>query len=97
MERSSIGSFLWGLSISVNYKLRGNEHNIDLRLKVIGNLSDKNWRLSSKIVNETQRFLPEWFPDEFKMTRVFDNNDIRGTWVSYWEALYEFDSHVSSV
>lgn len=31
------------------------------------------------------------------MTRVFDNNDIRGTWVSYWEALYEFDSHVSSV
>ena len=59
MERSSIGSFLKGLSISVNYKLRGNEHNIDLRLKVIGNLSDKNWRLSSKIVNEPQRFLPE--------------------------------------
>ena len=59
MERSSIGSFLLGLSISVNYKLRGNEHNIDLRLKVTGNLSDKNWRLSSKIENETQRFLPE--------------------------------------
>ena len=59
MERSSIGSFLKGLSISVNYKLRGNEHNIDLRLKVAGNLSDKNWRLSSKIENETQRFLPE--------------------------------------
>ena len=59
MERSSIGSFLLGLLISVNYKLRGNEHNIDLRLKVTGNLSDKNWRLSSKIENETQRFLPE--------------------------------------
>ena len=59
MERSSIGSFLLGLLISVNYKLRGNEHNIDLRLKLIRNLSDNNWRLSSKIVNETQRFLPE--------------------------------------
>ena len=59
MKRSSIGSFLLGLLISVNYKLRGNEHNIDLRLKVTGNLSDKNWRLSSKIENETQRFLPE--------------------------------------
>ena len=59
MERSSIGSFLLGLLISVNYKLRGNEHNIDLRLKVTGNLSDKNLRLSSKIENETQRFLPE--------------------------------------